>query len=287
MDINTDKLQLRQMTPEDGERGAELVKKIGWSQSAATWEQTIRWSGDGGFCLTVGDELIATVIVMTYGTDLAWIGMVVTHPDYRRQGLAQRMMEVGLDYAQKRGLSTIMLDASAMGYPLYVKLGFRPLYKIEVFEGEVTTPDHTDLSRGVRTISAADIPGIIDLDARIFGVQRPTMIYDLVQTGQGWVIGDAANIEGYLIAKPSNQSISIGPWYHANPEGAEALFTQAIAASPQVNFKVHIPETNSASKQIASRYGLQYNRSVTRMVLSGKPPGEMNRQYSVAALATG
>ena len=287
MDINSVKTQLRQMTSEDGARGAALVKKIGWSQTAATWEQTIRWSGDGSFCLATDDELLATVIVICYGTELAWIGMVVTHPDYQRQGLARQMMDIGLEYTRKRGIRTVMLDASQMGYPLYVKLGFQPLYKIEVFEGMATPAANSNATHTARELTEADIPGIVDLDTRLFGVPRPTIIRDLVETGQGWVIGESRNIQGYLITKPSNQSLSIGPWYHQSPEGAEALLESAIAATPGTMLKVHIPETNTPAKAIVNRHGLQFSRFVTRMVLSGEPPGQMEQQYSVAALATG
>jgi GNAT superfamily N-acetyltransferase len=275
------------MTAEDGARGAALVKKIGWSQTAATWEQTIRWSGDGSFCLATDDELLATVIVICYGTNLAWIGMVVTHPDYQRQGLARQMMDVGLEYTRKRGIRTVMLDASQMGYPLYVKLGFQPLYKIEVFEGMATPSANSNATHTARELTEADIPGIVDLDTRLFGVARPMMVRDLVETGRGWVMGEPGNIQGYLITKPSNQSISIGPWYHQSPEGAEALLESAIAATQGSVLKVHIPETNTVAKAIVNRHGLQFNRFVTRMVLSGEVPGRMERQYSVAALATG
>jgi GNAT superfamily N-acetyltransferase len=287
MDIHSVKTQLRQMTPEDGARGAALVKKIGWSQTAAVWEQTIRWSGDGSFCLATDDELLATVIVICYGTDLAWIGMVVTHPDYQRQGLARQMMDVGLEYARKRGIRTIMLDASQMGYPLYVKLGFQPLYKIEVFEGIATTSGNADAARASRELTEADIPGVIEMDRRLMGVPRPGMIRDLIESGQGWVMGEPGAIEGYLITKPSNQSVSIGPWYHQHTDGAETLLESAIAATQGTVLKVHTPEANFAAKTIVSHLGLQFNRSVTRMVLGGEVPGEMDRQYSVAALATG
>jgi GNAT superfamily N-acetyltransferase len=284
MDIHSLKTQLRQMTPEDATRGAALVKKIGWNQTAAIWEQTIRWSGNGSFCLATDDELLATVIVICYGTELAWIGMVVTHPDYQRQGLARQMMKVGLNYAKERGIQTVMLDASQMGYPLYVKLGFQPLYKIEVFEGTATTSGDTNAAR---VLVKADIPGIIAMDNQLFGIARPEMIRDLADSGQGWVIGDPGNLQGYLITKPSNQSLNIGPWYHQTPEGAGALFKCAIAATQGTNLKVHIPATNIDAKAIVSRYGMAYNRFVTRMILNGEPPGEMEKQYSVAALATG
>ncbi|MEO8613038.1 MAG: GNAT family N-acetyltransferase [Chloroflexota bacterium] len=284
MDIQSVTTQLRQMTLEDGVRGAALVKKIGWSQTAAIWEQTIGWSGDGSFCLATDDELLATIIVMSYGTDLAWIGMVVTHPDYQRQGLARQIMEVGLEYAQERGIGTVMLDASQMGYPLYFKLGFQSLYKIEVFEGTGITSGNNNATRA---LTETDIPGIIEIDTRLFGVARPEMIRDLAVSGQSWVLGEPGNIQGYLMTKPGSQSISIGPWYHQNPEGAEILLESLIAATPGSVLKAHIPEANTAAKAIVISHGLQFNRFVTRMVLGGETPGQMEQQYSVAALATG
>jgi GNAT superfamily N-acetyltransferase len=288
MDIHTVKTQLRQMTPNDGARGAALVKKIGWSQTAAIWEQTIGWSGDGSFCLATDDELLATIIVIPYGAELAWIGMVVTHPDYQRQGLARRMMDIGLEFTQKRGIQTVMLDASQMGYPLYVKLGFQSLYKIEVFEGIGTISGNgAGAARVTRELTEADIPGIVEIDTRLFGIARAQMIHDLAVSGRGWVMGEPGNIQGYLVTKPSSQSISIGPWYHPDPEGAEALLESAIAATPDAILKVHTPETNMDAKAIINRHGLQYNRFVTRMILGGKVPGQMAEQYSVAALATG
>jgi GNAT superfamily N-acetyltransferase len=45
-------------------------------------------------------------------------------PDYRRQGLARRLMEAILAWSREQGVERISLHASAMGRHLYESLGF-------------------------------------------------------------------------------------------------------------------------------------------------------------------
>ena len=49
---------------------------------------------------------------------------VYTGPDYRRRGLARRLMKLVLDWCRDRGLATVALHASDEGRPLYESLGF-------------------------------------------------------------------------------------------------------------------------------------------------------------------
>jgi len=49
---------------------------------------------------------------------------VFTYPDYRRQGIAQQLMEMVIEDAKAMGLSCLDLTSSNSGRPLYEKLGF-------------------------------------------------------------------------------------------------------------------------------------------------------------------
>lgn len=49
---------------------------------------------------------------------------VYTAPGVRRQGVAQRLMEMLLAFARERGVQRLILWASEMGQPLYEKIGF-------------------------------------------------------------------------------------------------------------------------------------------------------------------
>ena len=49
---------------------------------------------------------------------------VYTRSEYRRQGIARKMVEMLIDETWKRGATEISLDATKMGRPLYESLGF-------------------------------------------------------------------------------------------------------------------------------------------------------------------
>ncbi len=49
---------------------------------------------------------------------------VFTRPEYRRQGLAGKLIDLAIQDAKQLNLSYIDLSASKEGYPLYKKIGF-------------------------------------------------------------------------------------------------------------------------------------------------------------------
>ncbi len=49
---------------------------------------------------------------------------VYTNSQYRRQGIALKMLDLLVDEAKKKGVTEISLDATEMGRPLYKRYGF-------------------------------------------------------------------------------------------------------------------------------------------------------------------
>ena len=54
----------------------------------------------------------------------AYIGIVYTLPAFRRQGIATRLLSLLIEEAKENLCQRILLNASDMGRPLYVKFGF-------------------------------------------------------------------------------------------------------------------------------------------------------------------
>ena len=50
-----------------------------------------------------------------------------TNPDYRRQGIAFKTLDLLVTDARKKGITAISLEATDMGRPLYEKYGFRKM----------------------------------------------------------------------------------------------------------------------------------------------------------------
>jgi len=53
-----------------------------------------------------------------------YVSSVYTHPDYRRLGLARRLMEMLMAQARELHVGKLLLSSSSMGRPLYLSMGF-------------------------------------------------------------------------------------------------------------------------------------------------------------------
>ncbi len=93
--------------------------------------------GCGG--LEVEDRLAATPTLMTYRVGLAWIGMVLAHPEFHGRGFASRLVQHALSPARLRGISRLRLDATESGAAIYSKLGFA-LESTSLPPGKVLSP---------------------------------------------------------------------------------------------------------------------------------------------------
>jgi GNAT superfamily N-acetyltransferase len=104
--------------------GIRLKEAAAWNQTEQDWARLLEMEPDGCFGLLCDGEVVATTTAVCFGQKLAWIGMVLTDPAYRGRGFARRLMEHALEFLERRGVEWLKLDATDMGRPLYLKLGF-------------------------------------------------------------------------------------------------------------------------------------------------------------------
>jgi ribosomal protein S18 acetylase RimI-like enzyme len=94
-------------------------------------------------------EVVGTTIVNSRGK-VGYISAVMVHPDYRRKGVATRLMKNAIEYVQKKRMSRAVLHVESTNTPaisLYTKLGFRAFEHIAYFVGEtdsVRAPEETN-----------------------------------------------------------------------------------------------------------------------------------------------
>ena len=86
-----------------------------------------------GWMACDGDEVIAGAGLWLidwlpapdgFAGNLPYVCNVYTEHEYRRQGLAGKLMNCVLEYCQENGYPRVRLHASEFGRPLYQKLGF-------------------------------------------------------------------------------------------------------------------------------------------------------------------
>ena len=276
--------ELRVMSADEAPAVVKLMQKIGWTHPVEQIQQCILWGGEGSFCLTFDDSIVATAIALKYSQRLAWVGLVVSDPAYQRRGFARRLTNHVMQHLND--VDSVMLDASTLGFPLYNHMGFQSLYKINAYSG---APQRFELNPAIRPITAADMLTVIGMDCEVIGLPRPQVMNWLFETGKGFVATDADKITGYTFIKTHLDTLRLAAWNAKDALTAESLFQlgSTLAAEGGFTYRINIPEPNAQASDMALRHNLTIERYVTRMVYGKPPPGHMSDQYGIISFMTG
>ena len=111
---SSDVLAIERLSADDVAGGLGLSDGAGWNQTDDDWRRFVRLAPAGCLAATARGRLVATTTTTRYGRDLAWIGMVLTAPEFRGQGLASRLMARTLELG---GKAAFLSDRSFAGVP--------------------------------------------------------------------------------------------------------------------------------------------------------------------------
>jgi GNAT superfamily N-acetyltransferase len=118
------------------EDDAGLEAFFGVSGPGRRWVPSAAAARDPNVALLVGfvdGEAVATSRTSGHGTVADLMG-VVTVPAFRRRGYGTAMTWAAVGAARDMGCGAFLLTASAMGYPVYVKMGFERICTLRTYE---------------------------------------------------------------------------------------------------------------------------------------------------------
>src|SRR5882762_2459341 len=171
---DTDPIAIARLGPDDALAGLELSAEAHWNQNEADWRFFL--SQGTVFGVRDGDgHLIATAALLPYTSGNAWISMVLVTANWRRRGLATRLVDACLGAAARQGLTT-WLDATPAGATVYGPLGFAPTIQLRRLRLETSTP----VKAGVpQPLSAGKLEDFIARDRRSMGFDRSALLAEL------------------------------------------------------------------------------------------------------------
>jgi GNAT superfamily N-acetyltransferase len=260
------------LQPTDTEAAVALSDSEGWNQTAADWDRLRELDRSGCFAARDGDRLVGTVTTTSYGTSLGWIGMMIVHPDFRHRRFGAALMRAALDHLRGRGITSIGLDATPAGRPLYESLGFGAVAELERWQGPAE-PNGVPAVAAVPDAHAA----VTKLDAAAYRVNRSALLDRLIADGEGEPIIatlTAGSPEGYVLARRGQLAAYIGPLVATSAGVATRLLDAVLArlAGRQVCLDLHrgglLEPTTLADRAFSMR------RTLTRMYVGPAPhPG--------------
>jgi len=267
---------IRLLAATDIPRALELSSTAGWNQTAEDWQMLIDLAPESCFAFECDGELAATATLICYERRLAWIGMVLTSPAYRRRGFARALVTHALEAADLRSIETVKLDATDEGRPLYESLGFVAEQEIERWSG-----DGRSLSRPVYTEPARFPESLAALDLSAFAAERSRVLAAL--SSRACVFTDP---DGYLFGRTGRTAPYIGPCIARTPEIARRLLHRCLYKNEGPWLWDLLP-ANASARDLALESGFHLQRKLVRMYRGTKLRGEEKMLFAIAGFELG
>src|SRR5262245_31658441 len=143
------------------------LREAPWNQLAADWRIFLKL-GRLYAVHTHQGRIVATTATLPYGGRFAWISMVLVAGEYRRRGLATKLMQQAMRDLAAAKLVPV-LDATPDGRAVYRRLGFEDSWGFQRLIRRERQRPTSDLPAPagvtVRPITDADWPALCAYDA--------------------------------------------------------------------------------------------------------------------------
>ena len=187
-----------------------------------------------------------------------WVGGVAVVPAHRRVGLGGALTEAIIGFLEGKGIATVLLHATALGRPVYERLGFLPETAYLTLSGP--TLPRAPSEPMVRAGRAADLEAVMALDRRATGEDRRRLLAALWPTG-GLVAAVDGQPLGYHLASPWRPG---GATIAADPRTGLALL-DAVRAAPGDEVAISVPATNTTAIRSLESAGFRERYRTIRM----------------------
>ena len=239
---------------------------VGWGYSTQS-DQSTQFTQSNNASTTTA-RLVATTIVIPYDIKFAWVSVVLVAADFRRHGLATRLMQRALQYCAAIDRIPI-LDATPAGREVYLRMGFTDAWWLERLIRPVTSAKKSDPVAvvAVRAIRKNDWPGLLAYDRAVFGADRAPWLRALakrwpaaakIATARGAVVGYSLGRDGRLASQ-------IGPVMADTPFIAQALLCEVLRAVSGA-VCIDLPKSQIGLRAWLMMQGFALGRPFSRMI---------------------
>ena len=272
-------LEIGRLTVEAVDEAWRLSTQAGWNQTRADWRRLLELCPESSYGGWVGEELVTTSTLATYGGSIGWIGMVLVDEDHRRRGYGSALFEQALERGVERGLDVIGLDATDAGATVYRQYDFETVSGIDRWTGDLVAHPESDDSSPVRSVE--DPEDVVGFDRRTVGADRASLLSHLIESPDtmALVAGDDETA-GYAIVRPGRTRPQVGP---VVADGRVHLSSLLSAVADRLDRPAVVDALRSDETERAlANAGLRVDRRLHRMT-HGEPVGVLDGGTVVAA----
>jgi len=284
-------LHIRRLKSSDLGFAMQLVEIAGWNQLPADWSRLLHVDPEGCFLAQWNGQPAGTATAIAYGTDCAWIGMVLVHPDYRGQGIGGGLIGHCLDHLKSLGVRVIKLDATDQGRPVYVKEGFVDEYGTLRYLGQPRLQDLRTSRYRIEPVAPCCGQTLEAMDEEAFGANRSALLRAMAEAQPDLsliAIERGGEVVGYGFARPGRLHGYIGPVVAQRMDVAQALVAELSRRLSQKTVLIDTTALNPTWRAWLEASGFQLQRRLMRMYRgTNDSPGDTSLAYALSAFETG
>jgi GNAT superfamily N-acetyltransferase len=268
------------MTRADIPFGMRLKEDVGWNQVEGDWMRLLDLQPDGCFVAELDGIPAGIVTTCRFGL-VAWVAMMLVDELLRSRGIGRALMRRALDDLDCKGATTIRLDATSLGRPLYESLGFVAETTIARYEGVFPPADGPPRLAVVPPSKV--LKGVGELDLEVTGTDRRRLLSRLIEEHPDslLVAVESGEIVGFLLARPGSRARRIGPCI-AGARTAPLLLADARRNYAAEAVTMDIPADNTRASALATSWGLGVTGLLTRMRRGPRVLEDLSRLWASA-----
>jgi GNAT superfamily N-acetyltransferase len=273
------RLDFRDMTEGDLADGLRLSRASGWNQTLEDWRLLLSL-GPGLFRVATRDgAVVASGGAVRYGQALAWVCMILVHPDERGHGLGTRVFDEVLarcaDEVAAGRLRCVGLDATPAGRGIYAQRGF--LDGPELLRMSAPPPQREQAApEGLRPLSPSDLEAVLARDRLAFGADRGSLLRWARERAPelAWIKGTRDRVAGYCFGRQGDHSDHVGTVV-AEDRATALELVRACLSAPRRRPLILDARAEPSWLEALGELGFRAARSLTRMYRGvARPPAQ-------------
>jgi GNAT superfamily N-acetyltransferase len=278
-------LRLRLLQADDLAFADSLRALAGWNQTLRDWNRFLALEPEGCFLAEWNGAPAGTATTTVYGPQLAWIGMVLVHPDHRRRGIGRALLEWCIGHVRERGVRCVKLDATPAGKKVYDGLGFKDEWTLTRWQRTEAPLRSIAPATGMKDWREVNPLEIERLDAMAFGVSRRELVRKLAEASRRALVlkSEEGQVAATGLSREGADALYLGPVAGASAHAGLLMVEQLLNSSGGSKVIWDIPDDNTAAVAWAKQHGFIEQRTLTRMYLGeNSAPGDPRMQFAIA-----
>ncbi len=262
-------INYRKFTPADLDAAQRLSLAVDWPHRREDWQWVLAIGA--GYVAVHDDRVVGTILYWKHDARHASLGMVIVDPASQGQGIGRELMSLALRDLEG---SSVQLNATPAGKPLYERLGFREIGRVQQHQGLAHAGTVAAAVRGERLwpMGRSDARRLAALATRAAGMSRSRVLGGVLDVAQGIVLDRGGEVIGFALLRRFGRGLVIGPVVAPDPQRAKLLIAHWTAVNPRKFLRIDVHSSQRLGAWL-ERIGLKKVDTVVTMS-KGAPPAK-------------